>query len=114
PQPTEGKRNACRVSQFPEQYQALLAQRFCPIIIELEESQVHGSLECLHLRRRSNPFAPRQRPFQKVPALTPMTTDIPEPPQRCSQPQSHLAVVPHLSSFERPPQRCSQVVILSL
>ncbi len=84
--------NACRIFEFSVPYQALLVQRFCLVnVIHEVIQQVCSRHEHLHLRRHRNSFALGSRPFEKVPPLTPVTTDFPEPQQCSSQAQGHLS-----------------------
>src|SRR5205085_8255171 len=82
-QQAERESHTPRISQASAPCQALLAQPFCPISVAPEIRQACSSIECLHLRRPFRPLAPRERPSEKAPPLTPVTTNFPEPPQ-CS------------------------------
>src|SRR5713101_3741566 len=110
----QGVRNALRVSQFPEEDQALLTQHLCPLIVILIESHPPSSSEDLCSHRRRHPLKCRQCLFKESLPLAVITSYSPELRQRCSQPQGHFSVPLDLPMLKHPSQGRSQVIVLAL
>src|SRR6266516_1525460 len=96
-QQIEGEGDACGVSQFPVQQQALLSQCSSLSINPLLESQVRSSAQCFRTHRHRDAFASHQCLPQEALAFTPVTVLQPEPPECSTQLQGQLIALPGLS-----------------